>query len=1379
MEMKKLLRSGLAILCIVSMMFGYFAELAPAAKAEAAETTATLPTGFNEVTPREFGIADFSGNTEKASYTSSLNPLQSANKMLFKAKVVFGSGTLSLLDKNLSTSTLEGLNFWKNGSSAIRFNCNYTKIHVGGYYNEEGVYTDGQIGLYADGTSPYIYDMYPTLPAGTTSATAEFSMAITTEVVNFNGGMTANDLKVGVWFDGKLYNNTYFYLCDYIFTQDNIIMTATVDSITSPEITKPENPFTEVTPREFGIADFSGNTETITYTSSLKPIQTANQVMVKANIVFGSGGIYVFDNSGTGTIGNGINIKITYGQVRLSNVWSKIYVGDEAYTDDVEDKYYYDMNPLAGTGKSYDTEELSFTLTIEIVNYDGDTSANDLKLGIFYNGDLYNNAYVYLRNVTIGSSNIFLGTTALSVTSPAITAKSQWDGYKIVTPSTFGIEDYETDVATEIHQTEALASGGYETFNIDGVVFNSKVDFVVNGASTSIAYLYDTSGSYGLEIERNQSSTMLRIHNNFTGKKMYIGGEFTDPETYVDTAQLSATNPIEKGSYMALDPTKTELGSYGFQLNEFLLSVSTELIDFDKDEKKDDLRLGIWINGTLYQNCYFYVVDYENDVCQRRLYTKGVLKSTSFNMEPDDLGLTSGEYGVSDGTVIGASKVATSKIMNGTTLETDIAFNGVGASLLYGCNAEDTSKAFRLTSTEEGIKVSHTYNGTEEQIGLLTNNLLGTLLINNKFHLKLTTEVVNIDGGTEADDVLLSIQVNDKKLGYFAANVATQLTGRTGVECTGDATITIGSFASDTIEEVYHCLNDAAYTLSSTDGISRLSVNGTVVTEDTLTLDTPGTYSMVSTQNRLIHRQKVVLYNRYDVNESQTVDVKDLVRMLKVANDETQAETIASLSKAGKLAIAYEGEDKWTNDNAVHVLDFMREALVGAGAEAKQTGVAELMNRTELEKFENKHGAFTGNFTFTLDLENIDRVTTDQENPMIWILSTNAKYISVDGSYPTIKFRLIKENGSQLYSSHTYKVGEKNEYVERQWRVPMTLADYTTLEVNFVVPDGVALYIDELADLDNVVGEVSTEDETVYSGDNNVKYLAHSGFMQYAPDNTLLSFEAAGKMGFKSLITIPKFVKVSEDSDEIQGICLHDDLIKDTNLRYTNGDRITDTTILERDINTFLYSELEQFDAGIYKGEAFSSPIPTLEEYFRICKKYKMAPVFSTHPELTVEQCEYVKEMLHREEFLEEDGEAWLYKNLQIKAGGSKIGIDNPLSVFGFEIGGYIFIQPSNYSAASIPDVLYKTQLVAKAEEAGINLFDKVTVEIFDYSNHATETVEYKIAYVKDMGFTRISLAPNGNAEEPGFSSEKQRYYMNLGVNSFTVDYHCSMGLNW
>ena len=45
--------------------------------------------------------------------------------------------------------------------------------------------------------------------------------------------------------------------------------------------------------------------------------------------------------------------------------------------------------------------------------------------------------------------------------------------------------------------------------------------------------------------------------------------------------------------------------------NRFNLKLSTELVDSDRDGKKDDVKLGVWFNDVLYNNEYIYLIDYK------------------------------------------------------------------------------------------------------------------------------------------------------------------------------------------------------------------------------------------------------------------------------------------------------------------------------------------------------------------------------------------------------------------------------------------------------------------------------------------------------------------------------------------------------------------------------------------------------------------------------------------------------------------------------------------------------------------------------------------------------------------------------------------------
>lgn len=1198
MDRKKLFRSGLAILCIISMVLGYFGGLSPESKVEAAETIETLP-DFDEVTPKDFGIEDFS-ETEITEKTSTEEPVTSVNQKTLSANIVFGAGATINYCEPWATGYTGGLKLWlkDNGRSMRFFNYAGDKFYyIGGEFVQDG------------------------------------------ETVIYQGGTKSSDR----------FND--FTVSDSLFT----------------------------------------GTETL------------------------------------------------------------------------------------------NTKEVLFSLSTELVDFDLDGNTDDLKVGIWFNGMLQDNCYIYVLNSTVVNKP-YLNMKVKSCTSPLfVTTTSQWDDYKVVTPATFGIADQQS--ATDGGIDVSTPASDVIPYEVDKTIFKAKLRNATSDSTTGtngaskITYL---GGNIEINVSPKASSSLLIYNKKAAGNNTLYAG-YDKMEEGTDNRE--AYSKIAKDTYKGYLGASSTYGKFGFNTGkEYMLSVITEFVDFDNDTYEDDLQIQISIssNGTDYVPEYFYYVDYEETTFDGTMTTSNMKAIFSPNVEPDDLGLVGGEYAEADN-VVATSTIATSKVMAGTTLETDVIFNGAGASILYGCDAADNTKAIKLTSTADGIQVSHTYGENEENIALLNKSMVGVNVLNEKFHLKLTTDVLDSDGDTEADDVKMGIQINNKTSTFYIQNVATQLTsantGRTGVECEGTASVILGRIASDTVEDTYHCLDDGAYTKNSSDGISRLSVDGVVITDDSFTLDTLGTSRVIVTENRQVFRENVTLYKRYDVNENKKVEITDLVRMMKVADDSTHSATVTKLGKAGQLAILYESAETWSNDIAMPVLEFMKRELIGAGTPEEKIGEITSINREQLQQFANENGAFTGDFTFTVDLASESVNRTEQ----IWVLSTNAKYISVNGKYPTIQYKITTTEGSQLYISQPYVVGDKGKYVKRQLRVPETLEDYTVLQVSFVIPDGVALYINDISAENDIDQEeaISAEDDTVYNADNGVKYLAHSGFIGYAPDNTILGFEMAGKMGFTSLITIPKFTKATDEEESV-GVCFHDDYLHER-LLYDNGTALP--VDKEIGIEDYTYSELKQFDAGLRKGEAFRCDVPTLEEYFYYCDKYQMAPIFSVHPELTETQWEYVKRLLldqtkgykqgSQQILLDEElvPSTWIYDHFQIKA-GSTSGFDVPFGVFGFEIGGYINIQATTFGT---DDFTYVLRNVKKAAtEQGINFFDKVSAEIFVND----PALEEKIAYYRSYGFTRISLAPTYGLSG-GFSGEQLRYYMDLGVNSFTVDYHGSMGLNW
>lgn len=110
--------------------------------------------------------------------------------------------------------------------------------------------------------------------------------------------------------------------------------------------------------------------------------------------------------------------------------------------------------------------------------------------------------------------------------------------------------------------------------------------------------------------------------------------------------------------------------------------------------------------------------------------------------------------------------------------------------------------------------------------------------------------------------------------------------------------------------------------------------------------------------------------------------------------------------------------------------------------------------------------------------------------------------------------------------------------------------------------------------------------------DEGDKFVAHRGYSNYAPENSIPAFELAGKMGFWGIET-----DIYETIDG-QFVCLHDETLD----RTTDG---TDSPTL------YTLQQLREFniDSGNYISSYIDLKIPTLGEYLDICSSYSCVPV--------------------------------------------------------------------------------------------------------------------------------------------------------------------------
>jgi len=119
----------------------------------------------------------------------------------------------------------------------------------------------------------------------------------------------------------------------------------------------------------------------------------------------------------------------------------------------------------------------------------------------------------------------------------------------------------------------------------------------------------------------------------------------------------------------------------------------------------------------------------------------------------------------------------------------------------------------------------------------------------------------------------------------------------------------------------------------------------------------------------------------------------------------------------------------------------------------------------------------------------------------------------------------------------------------------------------------------------------------IFSGDNGIKYIGHRGIGGLAPENTLPSFELAGKLKFWGTECD---VRTTSDGN---WIILHDDSVD----RMTNGTGKIKNLSLSK-VNSLTINSGKNI--GDYKGVK----ILKLQDYLLICKKWGIVPVIDMKP---------------------------------------------------------------------------------------------------------------------------------------------------------------------
>ena len=213
--------------------------------------------------------------------------------------------------------------------------------------------------------------------------------------------------------------------------------------------------------------------------------------------------------------------------------------------------------------KSFLDTPFDLKMNVAIINADGGSVADDIRLGLYINGVMATGDYIVFNGFGehLGHYfSLYVRSAGSSITlgEPQLDASA----YKEVSLYDFGIGS--VNEATDVKGT--LGEEG-----LDKKIVSAKIDF------------NDSSSSLLLGGNDSNSETGIRFYKYQTGLMM------------MTTDRLQAY-----GGYPKLD--------WGFGIptdRPFHLCVTTDYVDFDKDGYKDDVKLSVWVDSNLIHGNFF------------------------------------------------------------------------------------------------------------------------------------------------------------------------------------------------------------------------------------------------------------------------------------------------------------------------------------------------------------------------------------------------------------------------------------------------------------------------------------------------------------------------------------------------------------------------------------------------------------------------------------------------------------------------------------------------------------------------------------------------------------------------------------------------------
>ena len=288
--------------------------------------------------------------------------------------------------------------------------------------------------------------------AGVNFHNEKFNLMISTE-------LEGNDIKLGVWFNGILYNNEYITIADkgdklankfaaYCNGEDvSVILNSIPELVPEPAPPKkPNESFEKITFEYFGLKDgiykFDGTGNPV---FEGKGPKTLDQKVLCGDVLFSGDGYNHLMVGGSGNVWYGLRF------ITQANGTIELYWIDE------DDMILIDIFNKTVAGATLIGEWLNLMISTEIVDADKDGEKDDIELGVWFNGVLYKEEFYTIIDKASGLGKqlgLFCSTEENSIAIRSIPEYMKGFDYSV-----YGLtKDWETTVMTA-HKAE-IASGG-------------------------------------------------------------------------------------------------------------------------------------------------------------------------------------------------------------------------------------------------------------------------------------------------------------------------------------------------------------------------------------------------------------------------------------------------------------------------------------------------------------------------------------------------------------------------------------------------------------------------------------------------------------------------------------------------------------------------------------------------------------------------------------------------------------------------------------------------------------------------------------------------------------------------------------------------------